>query len=395
MDKETGKLELAVGAFILIGIAIIMFMILYMSGSATFAGNAYFVVVDIQNIGDLKPGAPVKRGGFQIGKVRGIEIANENIQIVAAIDNKYRLRADSQGTIATSGLVGDSFLELSLGTAKDYLPQIDDEAKAPHLAGVSQASMGELLGQVQQIGAQVQSLVKNINEVVGHKEFRDNIEQSVANVNAATHEAKELLGNLRKDLDKVDAAVANVVKITASAENTMGKVNFFVENTIGDPAKVEDINKTITHIQELTGTLSQQRDYIAATIKSVSESTANLSRITSGIDPNKGLLRLLTDEQAGQELLATIQNLQRTANSLATVGLTDMIADKLAADRVFELWKNENKSLDAAQTAASWKEWMANQKRINNVLMYGRAGAPAIGGATPYCPAPQETSSGR
>lgn len=383
MDKETGKLELAVGAFVLTGIAIIMFMILYMSGSVAFTGNTYPVVVDIQNIGDLKAGAPVKQGGYEIGRVRTISIADDNIQIVALIDKKYRLRSDTQGSIATSGLVGDSFLELTRGQSTKFLAQEEEQDKAPHVQGVSQASMGELLGQVQKIGAQVQDLVTNINKMVGNEGFRHNIEQSVENVNGATHEARELLASLRKDLVKVDDAVANVVKISANAESTMEKVNFFVEKTIGDPRKVEEISKTITSVQEITAALSAQRDYLASTIKSVSETTANLSRITSGIEPNRGVLRLLTDEQAGEELLSTIQNLQRAANSLATVGLTDLIADKLAADRIFELWKNENKSLDATQFSAQWKEWMANQKRLNNTILYGRTSAQ-----TTYCPQP-------
>lgn len=375
MSQETGKLELAVGAFVLMGIGIIMFMILYMSGGMSFTGNTYPVVVKIQNIGDLKAGAPVKQGGFEIGRVRAIKIAEENIHIIAAIDKKYRLRSDTTGSIATSGLVGDSFLELTRGKSTKYLAQAEDEAQAPSVEGISQAGMGELLSQVQKIGSQVQELVGHLNTVLGNDEFRHNIEQSVANVNGATHEAKELLASLRKDLVKVDEAVANVVKITDSAEGTMQKVNFFVEKTIGDPKKVEDISNTITSVQQITGTLSQQREYIASTIKNVSDTTEQLSRITAGIDPNRGLMRLLTDEQAGQELLATIQNLQRAANSLATVGLTDLIADKLAADRIFELWKNENKNLDAAQMAQQWKEWMAQQKRINNMIQYGRTGA--------------------
>ena len=181
-----------------------------------------------------------------------------------------------------------------------------------------QAGMGELLSQVQKIGSQVQDLVRNINKVVGNEDFRKNIEESVSNINGATHEAKDLLAGLRKDLVKVDEAVANVVKITAAAEGTMGKINYFVEKTIGDPAKVESINNTITNISEVTGVLSKNRDYIATTIQNISEATGGVARVTASLDPGRGLFRLLTDEQAGQELLATIQNLQRAANALAT-----------------------------------------------------------------------------
>lgn len=392
MNKDTGKLELAVGAFVLTGFAIIMFMILYISGGTFFSTDSYPVIVDIQNIGDLKVGAPVKQGGFEIGRVRAIRIAADNIQIVAAVDKARRLRLDTKASIATSGLVGDSFLELTRGQSSKFIPEVAEETDAPHVEGISQAGMGELLSQVQKIGSQVQELVGNINKVVGNEEFRKNIEQSVANVNSATLEARDLLANLRKDLGKVDAAVVNVVKISASAEETMQKVNFFVDKTIGDPKKVDEIVKTITSVQELTGTLSLQREHIATAIENISNVTGNLSRATAGIDPNRGLLRLLSDEQAGQDLLSTIQNIQRAANSLATVGLTDLIADKLAADRIFELWKEENKSLDAGQFSARWKEWMASQKRVNNLIEYGRVGALMNQQRTPYC---AETPAGR
>lgn len=391
MEKDSRKLELAVGAFLITGIAVVMIMVVYMTGGVSLSHNAFHVIVDIQNIGDLKAGAPVKLGGVQIGSVRKISIADENIQIVAGIDRRYRLRADTQAAIATSGLVGDSFLELSRGKSAQFLPNDTTEENATHIPGVTQAAMGELLSQVQMIGTQVQELVRNINKVVGKEDFRKNIEESVSNLNGATHEAKDLLAGLRKDLVKVDEAVANVVKITAAAEGTMGKINYFVEKTIGDPAKVESINQTIANISEVTGVLSQNRDYISTTIKNVSDATSGLARVTAGLDPSRGLFRLLTDEQAGQELLSTIQNLQRAANALATIGLTDLIADKLAADKMFELWQKENKFTDAAQMSAAWKEWMARQKRLNQLLINQTGGLPA-----PICaPSPLLQSYGR
>lgn len=387
METNTGKLELAIGAFILSGIAAIMFMVLYMTGGVSLTDDTYTVVVEIQNIGDLKAGAPVKLGGVQIGTVRRIFIAQDSIRIIAGIERKYKLRSDTQAAIATSGLVGDSFLEVTRGKSDKFLPQIAAEDSAPHIEGISQAGMGEILSQVQQIGAQVQDLVKNLNIVVGNADFRNNIVESMSNVNVATREAGELLASLRGEMKKVAEAIENVVQITDAAGKTMIKVDYFVDKTIGNPQKVDEISQTIASISEITAALSKNREYIVSTLQNVSAVTENISRVSASIDPNRGILRLLTDEQAGQDILGTIQNLQRAANSLATVGLTDLIADKLAADRIFELWKEQNNIKDPAELARRWKEWMAYQKRLNNMIMGGRLPGASTGstGTLPGC----------
>jgi len=387
VNKDTVRLELAIGFFIVAGIITIMGMVVYMTGGVSLVDDTYLVVVDIDNIGDLKTGAPVKLGGVQIGNVKNISIADDDIQLVAGIDRKYKLRADCRASIATSGLVGDSFLDISRGKDRKYLyADATDIKDAPHISGISQAGMGELLSQVQKIGAQVEELVININKVVGKEEFRKNIEESVANVNSTTAEARDLLAGLRKDLVEVDRAVASVANVAQAAEKTMDKVNFFVDKTIGNPEKVEEINTTIENIKTITTSLSENRNYIINTIKQVDKTTSNLARITDGIDPNQGLLRLLTDQQAGNDILLTLKNLQKTANSLATVGLTDLIADKLAADKIFEVWQKEHNFKNSAEMMAKWKEWMAMQKRVNDMIMNSPYGASSGSVCPPMSP---------
>ncbi len=369
MEKESKKLELILGTFIFLGIIATMVMIVFMTGGASFLDNTYKIVVHIDNIGDLKKGAPVKLGGVNIGKVERISIAENSIEVVAGIFTKYDLRSDTEASIATAGLVGDSFLELTRGKSKTFVKKSTSIADAQEVKGLTQAGMAELLGQVQNIGTEVESLVRNINKIIGNEEFQSNIEQTMGNINKATHEAEELLGSLRGELDNVGTAVKNVVKITDSAGNTMKTIDSFVNQTIGEPEKVKQINQTITNLSEITTSLADNREKIAETINNISNTTGNLANITGSIDPHSGILRILSDEQAGNELMNTIYQVQRAARSLATIGLTDLLADKLAADKIFEIWQKEHRFNDATEMAAKWKEWMAYQKRLNNSIM--------------------------
>ena len=374
MEKESKKLELILGAFVFLGIITTMVMIVFMTGGVSFLEDTYKVVVHIDNIGDLKKGAPVKLGGVNIGKVESIAIADDNIEIVAGIFTKYQLRSDTEASIATAGLVGDSFLELTRGKSKEYIKKSKTLANAQEIKGITQAGMSELLGQVQSIGTEVESLVRNINKIIGTESFQVNIEETMGNVNKATHQADKLLESLRGELKTVGVAVENIVEITSLTGKTMKTIDNFIDKTIGDPNKIEQINSTINSISELTESLAKNRDKIGETITNISTTTNNLAEITSTIDPHNGILRILSDEQAGNELMDTIAQIQRAARSLATIGLTDLLADKLASDKIFEIWQKEHKFTNATEMAARWKEWMAYQKRVNNSIMGNKLG---------------------
>ncbi len=369
MKRESKNLELILGTFVFLGIIVTMGMILFMTGGASFLENTYKIIVHIDNIGDLKKGAPVKLGGVNIGRVDSIAIAKDSIQIVAGIETKYNLRSDTEASIATAGLVGDSFLDLTRGKSTTYIKKAASVKDAQVIKGVTQASMAELLGQIQSIGTEVESMVRNINKVIGNEKFQVNIEDTMGNVNKATHQAQLLIESLRGEMKSVGIAVENIINITESASGTMKTIDTFVNKTIGQPEKVTQINQTIDSISELTESLAQNRDKITTTLTNISDTTGNLANITGSINPHTGILRILSDEQAGNELMNTICQVQKAARSLATIGLTDLLADKLAADKIFAIWEKNHKFSDAAEMATKWKEWMAYQKRVNNSIM--------------------------
>ena len=291
------------------------------------------------------------------------------LKLSPASSTKYDLRSDTEASISTAGLVGDSFLELTRGKSKTYIKKATTIAEAQEIKGITQAGMAELLGQVQSIGTEVESLVRNINKIIGTEKFQTEIEQTMSNVNKATKKADTLLNSLKDELKNVGIAVNNVVQITSSADDTMKKITVFVDKTIGTPEKIEQINSTISNISELTASLADNRQKISSTLTNISNTSGNLAKITGSIDPNSGILRILSDEQAGDELMNTIYQVQRAAHSLATIGLTDLLADKLAADKIFAIWQKEHRFSNATEMAAKWKEWMAYQKRVNNSII--------------------------
>lgn len=403
MNSDNMKMQAAIGLFILTAIVITMLMVIFMTGGVRLGNDAYLVVINIDNIGELKTGAPAKFGGVQIGKVKSITIENEGVHIVAGINRQYRLQADTTARIATSGLVGDAFLEFTRGKSHEPLKQSQDLADAARVPGVSQSGMGEMMVKIQSIGNQVEELVGNINQLIGKKEFRENIEQSVVNVNSITAEMKSLLVDFHDNLDQVDKAVENIVKITGDAETTMKTVDGFVTKMVGDTQLAEDIVSAVKNVNAITGTLAANKESIAVTLQNIGQATGNIASITGNIQPGRGILRLLSDEQAGAEIMSVISSLQRAARCIATVGLSDLIADKLVGDKIAEKWMSEHGKGSAENMAREWKTWMTRQKAYADSL--SRSGAYSVSYAAPtelsvtpagtvrYCAVPEPAPS--
>lgn len=111
-------LDILVGAFVLLGIAAIFFLALRVAGSSAFRnGEGYNLVAHFENIGGLKPRAPVKSAGVVIGRVVEIRFDNETFDaaVLMQIDKRYQFPRDTAAKILTSGLLGEQYVGLSAG----------------------------------------------------------------------------------------------------------------------------------------------------------------------------------------------------------------------------------------------------------------------------------------
>ena len=112
------SLDLWVGLFVLLGALALFFLAMKAGnlGSLSF-GPIYQVQAKFDNIGGLKPQAPVKSAGVVIGRVGDIKFDDKTFQAVVTLnlDSRYQFPKDSSLKILTSGLLGEQYLGLSPG----------------------------------------------------------------------------------------------------------------------------------------------------------------------------------------------------------------------------------------------------------------------------------------
>jgi phospholipid/cholesterol/gamma-HCH transport system substrate-binding protein len=112
------SLDFWVGLFVLLGAGAIFFLALKAGNMSSMSfGSTYDVSTKFDNIGGLKPRAPVKSAGVVIGRVGEIKFDDKSFQavVILNIDSRYRFPKDSSAKILTSGLLGEQYIGLEPG----------------------------------------------------------------------------------------------------------------------------------------------------------------------------------------------------------------------------------------------------------------------------------------
>lgn len=112
------SLDLWVGLFVLLGVAALFFLAMKAGNlsSLSFA-KTYPVVTRFDNIGGLKPRAPVKSAGVVVGRVAEISFDDKHFQaaVTLNLNSQYKFPKDSSAKILTSGLLGEQYIGIEPG----------------------------------------------------------------------------------------------------------------------------------------------------------------------------------------------------------------------------------------------------------------------------------------
>ena len=112
------SVDVWVGLFVLLGVAALLFLALKAGNMSTLSfGKTYAVTGKFDNIGGLKPQAPVKSAGVVVGRVGEIKFDDKTYQALVTLDleSGYKFPKDSSLKILTAGLLGEQYIGIVAG----------------------------------------------------------------------------------------------------------------------------------------------------------------------------------------------------------------------------------------------------------------------------------------
>lgn len=156
--------ELRVGLLVLAALAVLgVFVFAASQGRRLWATQTHYVTY-LPDVAGLQPGSPVRLVGFAVGSVESVGLSpfrqdpSRHAEVRFVIDSRYTddIRQDSEASVITEGLLGQSVLEVSRGVNGEVLPP------GGVVQGTERGSMKQIVQNVEQLTAQLNALARDI-----------------------------------------------------------------------------------------------------------------------------------------------------------------------------------------------------------------------------------------
>jgi phospholipid/cholesterol/gamma-HCH transport system substrate-binding protein len=123
---KKNSLDFWVGLFVVTGFVALLFLALKAGNMSSFSfAKNYSVTARFDNIGGLKPRAPVKSAGVVVGRVAAIQFDDKTYQatVILNLEENFHFPKDSSAKILTSGLLGEQYIGIEAGGDDQMLAQ--------------------------------------------------------------------------------------------------------------------------------------------------------------------------------------------------------------------------------------------------------------------------------
>ena len=119
--------DLVVGCFVLAGLAAIAYLSLSVGGISYSGPKGLKISADFDEIGGLKPRAPVVVSGVKVGQVKAITLdKGYRARVELDLEPGLALPVDTSASIVTSGVLGDRYVQLQLGGDPELVKNGED-----------------------------------------------------------------------------------------------------------------------------------------------------------------------------------------------------------------------------------------------------------------------------
>jgi len=253
----TYKQEVGVGAFVLLGFAVFVALLLWLTGRSVGGEGARIPVV-FTTVAGLKNGDPVIVSGVRVGRVEGVHLERSGKVIVTlSVSPDVRPRVDASAAIAALDLLGAKFI--------DYLPGVRPEP-LPRDQPLVGTQKQELVDMASGVANRANELLGNANTFVSPQ-----LSQDLHSTLVAMQRAMNLLA------DAPDGAfVKQATRTLAATERTMQRVDSLLGSSTG-----KHLDSLSANLATLTNHLGSATVAIDTLLRRMNRGEGTLGKLAS------------------------------------------------------------------------------------------------------------------
>ena len=354
-QKQLKWSQLRVGVTVIVASLVLGLLLFLMSGTGGYFTKRIALVSYFDNAEGLRVGAPVRLSGVDIGNVSKILIVRDRdkqltpVEIVMKVSTKYsfNLRRDTRTSLATAGVLGETFMDMDSSQAVgppaqdgDTLPTLihPDFNEVVRSSQSTLQNMDALLKRADRILAFAESGKGSLGKLIYDPTLYDRLSETVAELKTVVDEIAKGQGSLGQLINSNDA------------------YNKFV-------ATLDKMNGVVDDLQQGKGTAGKfLKD--PTLYDNANDTIANLKKVSEDLNAGKGTAgRLLKDEELGKKIDTTMTKLAALTSELEAGQGT---AGKLFKDDT--LYNNLNQMLEESRNLV--KAIRENPKKYLSIKLH-------------------------
>jgi phospholipid/cholesterol/gamma-HCH transport system substrate-binding protein len=316
--------QLKIGLVSIFAVVMTVILIFLLSGEGGFSWQQYGLKTVFGNIAGLKPGAPVRVAGVEVGSVSETQFRGDRVEVVMTVneDHRHLITTESVAVLGSVSLLGEAAVDITAASRGTPIPEwgyVKSGRAAGSLTDVAtQATAGieqlsALLGDIRDGRGTIGQLITNDSLYHEMNELVNAAEEAARNISSG----RGTLGRLANDpaaAQALEATLANLQDVTArirAGEGTIGK--FMTDDTLNRnltsmSANADTITARLAKGQGTAGALLNERE-----LYDRMNSTMNrIDQVTAALQKGEGTAgQLLHDKQLYENMNATMAELRK------------------------------------------------------------------------------------
>lgn len=331
--------QFKVGLFVILGL-VLTFAAVFLIGDTRGLWQAKMGYrTAFQDVAGLKPGAPVRMGGLDIGQVTGVDHGNNlgDARVFVSLNiskrESARIRVDTIARVVNKGLLGDKMIELTVGSPgaapQDPMTLITSEepsdvmTAANRVAAATQQAIERLQPLAQALGdpafaADIKASVTDLRMLLDATVHGDGTVHRLFFDHREADQVDQLLGHLDTASTRLDGVLADAQDVTTRVRQGPGIAHALLydgdmsKNAAGSLGELHEDLRAIREGNGLAHALLYGDSSSQHVMSNVNAMSDDLRAIVGDLRRGKGTLgALLVDPTVYEDIRSVIGNVER------------------------------------------------------------------------------------
>ena len=267
--------QLKIGLASIFAIIMTIFLIVLLSGEGGFSWQQYGLKTRFDNIAGLRPGAPVRVAGVDVGSVSDAAFDGNRVEVTMKVNEKYKhlITTESVAVLGSVSLLGEAAVDITAASGGTPVPEW------------GYVKSGPAAGSLTEVATQATAGIEQLTAVL-------------ADVRAGRGTIGQLLTNdsLYRELNTLVASAEEVARNVSSGRGTIGRL-------ANDPAAAQALEATLQNLQDVTARIRAGEGSIGkfltddALSRNLTSMATNVDAITARLSKGQGTAGALLTER--------------------------------------------------------------------------------------------------